>query len=203
MTFYKFAKGLVSGLYRSFYRIRVTGEENIPKEGAVIIAPNHISANDPIILGVVTERQIRFMAKAELFFPPLSPILRALGAFPVHRKAGDVVALKTSLSVLSDGEMLCVFPQGTRCPKTALRDTASEVKSGVGLMAMRSGASVVPVYIKAKGNKLRIFRRTEIIFGPVIAPDEFSAFEGRNKYSDAAALIFDRICRIAEGEESV
>lgn len=202
MTFYKFAKALVSGFFRTFYRVHVSGEENIPNEGAVIIAPNHTSAADPIILGVITERQIHFMAKAELFFPPLGAILRALGAFPVHRKAGDVVALKTSLSVLSEGDVLCVFPQGTRCPGVELRDTADSIKSGVGLMAMRSGASVVPVYFKTKGNKLRMFRRNDVIFGEVIKPEEFSAFEGRTKYSDAASLIFDRICSIAEKENA-
>ncbi len=203
MTFYKFAKGLFSGFFHAAYRIKVIGEENIPVEGPVVIAPNHTSAADPIILGVVAKRQIRFMAKAELFFPPLRGILLALGAFPVHRKAGDVAALKTSLSVLEGGEMLCVFPQGTRCPGFRLRETADKLKSGVGLMAMRSGAPVVPTYIKTKKNRLRMFRRTEVIFGPAISPEEFSGFEGRTKYSDAASLIFDRLCLLEGGEETV
>lgn len=197
MTFYKFARWIVSGFFRVFYRVHVTGEENIPEEGAVVVAPNHTSAADPLILGVSAKRQIHFVAKAELFkIPLLGGIIKALGAIPVHRNEGDVAALKKSLAVLEEGKMLCVFPQGTRCPGENIRDTADRLKSGVGLMTMRSGACAVPVCIKAKNNKTRIFRRTDVIFGRPITKDDFAGFTGRNRYNDAAALIFERICEL-------
>lgn len=200
MTLYKFAKGLLSGIYRVLYRIHVVGEENIPESGGVVIAANHTSAADPIVLGIAARRQISFIAKAELFrIPIIGPILRVLGAFPVNRNEGDVAALKKSLAVLSCGGVLCVFPQGTRCPGVPVRDTADCVKSGVGLMAMRSGACVIPVAIRTKANRVRMFRRTDIIFGSVISYETISGFEGRTKYSDAAAFIFGQICDLSEG----
>lgn len=201
MTFYKIARGLLSGFFRLLYRVHVTGEENIPESGGVVIAANHTSAADPIILGVVARRQISFIAKAELFrIPIIGPLLRALGAFPVNRNEGDVAALKKSLSVLSEGGVLCVFPQGTRCPGVPVKDTVDSVKSGVGLMAMRSGACVVPVAIRTKSHRVRIFRRTDVVFGSVISSDEIAGFEGRTKYSDAASFIFGRICELAEAD---
>ena len=204
MTFYKIIRAILAGFFRVLYRVHVTGEDNIPDSGAVIISPNHASAADPILLAVVARRPIRFMGKAELFrIPLLGWILKALGAFPVHRNEGDVAAIKKSLAILSDGEMLCVFTQGTRCPGVPVRETADKVKSGVGLLTMRSGADVVPVYIKTKANRPRMFRRTDVIFGEVIKSDEFSELIGRTKYSDAAMMIFDRICALGEqGEDS-
>ena len=197
MTFYKIVRWLVSGFFRLFYRIHVTGEENIPDTGAVLIAANHTSAADPIVLGVVAERQIRFIGKAELFkIPLIGRILRVLGAFPVNRNEGDVAALKKSLAILADGEMLCVFPQGTRCPGEEIKDTADRVKPGVGLMALKSGAVVVPVCIRTRKNRTRIFRRTDVIFGHAIQPEQLSGFLGRSKYNDAAMYIFDCICEL-------
>ncbi len=198
MTLYKIIRTLISGIFHALYRIRVTGAENVPEDGGLIISANHTTALDPIILAVTSKRQIRFIGKAELFnIPVFGSFLRALGAFPVHRNEGDVAALKKSLSILSDGEVLCVFPQGTRCPGVPLRETSELVKSGVGLMAFRSKAAVVPVYIKTKGNRVRVFRRTEVIYGAPISSDELLRFEGRTKYGDAASLIFSRICDLA------
>ena len=203
MTFYKIIKALISGFFHLFYRIHVTGEENIPETGGVIISANHTTALDPIILAVSAKRQIRFIGKAELFkIPVFGALLRALGAFPVNRNEGDVVAIKKSLAILSDGEVLCVFPQGTRCPGVPVKETADKVKSGVGLMALRSGAYVTPVYIKTKANRVHIFRRTDVVFGKAIAPEEFSEFEGRTKYTDAASLVFDRICSLSGEQET-
>ena len=200
--FYKVIRFLVAGIFRAVYRIHVTGADNIPSSGACIIAPNHTSAVDPIILGVIERRQIRFIGKAELFrFPPLGWLLKALGAFPVNRAEGDIAAVKKTVSILSDGELLCVFPQGTRCPGKPLRETVEHLKPGIGMMAMRSGAPVVPVYIRTKANCLCAFRRTDVIFGKPIGSDEIRAFDGRTRYADASAYIFERICELGGAEE--
>ena len=197
--FYKIVRFIFAWIFRIVYRIHTSGVENIPSEGACIIAPNHISAIDPIILGVIERRQIRFLAKAELFrIPILRGIIKALGAFPVNRDAGDITAIKHTLEVLDGGELLCVFPQGTRCPSTPVRETLPKLKSGVGFMTLRAHAPVVPVYFKTKSNKLRLFGRTDVIFGKMIPADEFAKFNGRTKYADASTLIFDRICELEE-----
>ncbi len=202
MTFYKVIRFLITGIFHVLFRIKTIGAENVPEDGGVIISANHTTALDPLILAVSTKRQIRFIGKAELFkIPGFGALLKALGAFPVHRDEGDVSALKKSLSILKDGDVLCVFPQGTRCPGVPVKDTADKVKGGVGMMAMRSGASVVPVYIKTKKNRVRIFGKTEVIFGEPIKNDSFGEFDGRTKYADAADFIFGHICALAESSD--
>ena len=195
--FYRFVRFLVGWLLRLLYRVHIAGIENIPESGGCIIASNHTSLMDPVILGVVEKRQIHFMAKAELFkIPLLNSIIRALGAFPVHRAEGDVTAIKHTIETIAEGKLLCIFPQGTRCGGVPVRETADKLKSGIGLIAMRAESPVVPVLIKTKANKLHMFRRTDVIFGTVIKPDEFMSFDGRNKYKDTSKLIFDRICEL-------
>ncbi len=206
MTLYKFLYVCLAWVFRLVYRVHPHNSEVIPENGACIIAPNHTSALDCIIIAVSSPRQVYFMAKAELFkIPVLSWLIRALGAFPVKRKEGDVGAVKKSISLLKKGDALCMFPQGTRCPYVELETTKDKLKWGVGLISDRSGADVIPVYIKTKRNKLRLFGRTDVYYGAPLSPDEFSGFEGREKYAQASALVFDRICELknsADAEEN-
>ena len=197
MKFYAFARKLVKGFFNFIYRIRIVGSENEPKDAPFIVCSNHISNADVIVLGLGIEHQLRYMAKAELFkVPLLRRLIRVLGAFPVKRGAADVTALKTSLKLLSDGEVVAIFPQGTRFPKVDVRDT--EPKSGVGMIAYRSGVPVLPVYLETKNNKHLIFRRNTVHIGKPILPADF-AFEGGNKneYERAAKLIFSRIVELS------
>src|SRR6186997_3670527 len=100
---------------RGLYRLRARGLEHVP-EGGFVLAANHTSNFDPWPLGIpfLPERQLRFMAKAELFNPVLTPILRAGGAFKVRRGEGDLDAVRTAVSLVKDGEIVVMFPEGTR-----------------------------------------------------------------------------------------
>jgi 1-acyl-sn-glycerol-3-phosphate acyltransferase len=101
-------------LVRRLYRIEVFGAENIPEAGGCILASNHESLVDPFILGVATKREIRFMAKSELFANrAMAAAMRALGAFPVERGGGDRTAFGEAAEMLRRGELLGIFPQGT------------------------------------------------------------------------------------------
>ena len=141
--FFKFMKVVARVLAFILFRFDVSGMENIPKNGPYLLCSNHISALDPVVLAVFMKRQPRFMGKKELFgnwF--LNRFFRALGAFPVDRKAADMQAFRTSMEVLKQGHGLMIFSQGTRMKEF------EGAKSGVALFGLKSGAPIVPVGIK-------------------------------------------------------
>lgn len=199
MKVYRFFRTVLGGLLTFLFRIRVRNGEKEPKEGNYLVCANHTGAVDVLILAVALKRlQIHFMAKGELFkIPVLSSLFRALGAFPIDRKTSDIGALKKTITLLTDGESVGVFPQGTRCPYVDPRTT--EVKHGVGMIAYRSGCDVLPVYIRTKKNRTGIFRRTECIIGDVIRNEDLGMTRGgTEEYTKASELIFDRICTLGE-----
>ena len=162
-------------------------------EGRLLVCANHTSVMDVFALAAVFRRQLRFMAKKELFgVPILGKLIHTLGAFPVDRKAGDVGALKKALALLEDEEAVAVFPQGTRC--AGIDPAQTEVRSGVGLLAYRAHADVQPVFVRVKGYRYRFLRRKDVIMGEPIRYEEFGFTNGgREEYERAAKLIFDRI----------
>lgn len=128
---------------RLFFHLRVEGVEHIPASGGVIFAVNHVSYVDPLVVGVAVGRRLHFMAKAELFRDrAFAWLLRKLNAFPVSRDRMMPSTFKRSLALLKAGEALVIFPEGTRGDGLTL----GEAKPGIGLLAKKSGAAVVPVY---------------------------------------------------------
>jgi 1-acyl-sn-glycerol-3-phosphate acyltransferase len=127
---------------RTFFALSVEGEAHVPKGGPVILAPNHVSYLDPVIVGVAVSRRVHFMAKKELFRNPLVGwFLHGLQAFPVTRERVDPSTLKRTLSLLAAGQVVLMFPEGTRGDGHAL----GPAKPGIAVVAARSGAAVVPV----------------------------------------------------------
>ncbi|WP_162007942.1 lysophospholipid acyltransferase family protein [Heliorestis convoluta] len=139
---FRFFRPLIIWFFARICRWDVRGLENIPRQGPVIIASNHISNWDPLIVGCAVHRPVHFMAKMELFkIPILGALLRNFGAFPVERGGTGRKALKKSIELLAEDKVIGLFPEGTRS-KTG---TLGEGKSGVALIAAKSGASIVPV----------------------------------------------------------
>lgn len=168
--FYRFARGLLRAFYGVTHPIRIHNPENMPAEGPAIICGNHISMNDPLVVGCCLKAPLQFMAKKELFaVRGLKPILDALGAFPVDRGASDTTALRTAINVLKEQRILGIFPEGTR----HFDDEAHPIESGVALIALRAKATLVPVYIEGP---YRLFHPLHVIFG---APISFADHEGR------------------------
>ena len=199
--FYAVLHFLLAWLVRIIFNMRVKGKKNEPKraEGPYLVCCNHQSVLDPVfICAAMRRQQPHFMAKAELFkVPVLSWLVRHLGAYPVSRGKNDVGAVKHTVALLKGGRSVGMFPQGTRCPYVDPRTT--EVKSGAGLIAYRSGCDVLPVYIKTKKNRTGLFRRTECIIGDVIKQEELGfRAGGSEEYEAATELIFDRICTLGE-----
>ena len=125
-------------------RCRVEGRENVPNQGALLVVANHMNLADPPILGVSLGRKAIFMAKKELFhFRVIGYFIRSLGAFPIHRGQLDMKAMQQAQQVLADGLALIMFPEGMRSRSGRLRPAFS----GSALIALRSGAPILPVGI--------------------------------------------------------
>jgi 1-acyl-sn-glycerol-3-phosphate acyltransferase len=144
MSFYKFGKFIMKTWLKPKYNVKTIGLENIPTTGPVIICSNHISTFDPPIVGMTCPRDIHFMAKEELFKNPIfGYILRKVHVFPIKRGMKDRNALRKALEVLKDGNVLGLFPEGTR-------SKTGEIKKGLagaGFFALRSEATIIPCAI--------------------------------------------------------
>lgn len=148
-------------IYSIIFPTTVIGKENVPKEGAVILAANHLSNWDPPLVGTFIPRHLAYMAKEELFqVPILKTILKNVHTFPVKRGASDRAAIKTALQMLKAKECICMFPEGTRSKDGKLHKGAP----GVALIAAKSKATVVPVAIQGTF-KLKPFRKITLIYG--------------------------------------
>ncbi len=172
------------------YRTRAIGVENVPKDGALILAPNHFSQMDHFFTGLYLRRQIRFMAKSQMFGPPvLTYIYSHGGVFPVRRGHRDEESFKTAFTILERGEMLLMYAEGGRSRTGEL----GEVKPGIGRIALESGAPVVPVAIHGSASvrrwkRLR-FPKVTVQFGePLHFPTEESP--SRERQLEVSEQIF-------------
>lgn len=153
--------------FRSFmrraYRVEVVGSENVPARGGCILASNHESIVDPFILAVATTREIRYMAKSELFRNrAMAAALRSLGAFPVERGGGDRTAFSEAAELLRRGDVLGIFPQGT-----SKQSRERRWHRGAARLALVTGAPIVPV--RMTGTRALPFRaRVRIVVGEPI-----------------------------------
>lgn len=156
--------------------IKVTGRENLPAEGSCILCSNHLSDWDPFLLACILPRQVIFLAKQELFkVPVVRWFVKKMGAFPVNRGGTDLAAMRKCMSVVREGSVLGIFPQGHRYRA----DDHRKLENGASLVALRTRTPLVPVHISAP---LHCFRRVEIRIGE---PVELSDLFGK---SDSASL---------------
>lgn len=197
--FYGFVRKCFGGLVRRLYRVKVIGAENEPKDGPFIICANHLSNHDVVILSACINNQPRYAAKAELFkIPVVSSLLKALGAYPIERGRGDVGAIKKTLKMLEDGEVVGFFPQGHRYP--GVHPSKTEVMPGIGMITARSKVTVLPVSITAKKFRMRFFRKTYINIGKPIEFSEYGEMLGnKTDYERIASFVFERICALTDG----
>ncbi len=184
---YPIIKFIVKIFCKVVFFVRVEGEENIPKDGAAILAANHTSLWDAPVILTATRRPMRTMGKAELFENKLlAPFLKMAGAFPVRRGTADITAIKTALKTLKDGGIFAIFPTGTR-----VKDGDGDAKAGVALIAAKSGAPVIPVAIRGG---YRIFKRVTIHVGkPLYVKNENGAKPSSDELKIYADAILDKI----------
>ena len=122
-----------------FFRIKVHGKENIPKDKGVVLCCNHVSMWDIVFLGVTCNRQICFMGKKEVFkIPVIKGIFKMLGAFPVDRKSSDKGAVNKAFEICKSGRVLGIFPEGTRNRE----GRPQKAKAGAAMIAIETGADI-------------------------------------------------------------
>ncbi|MBQ4576024.1 MAG: 1-acyl-sn-glycerol-3-phosphate acyltransferase [Clostridia bacterium] len=183
----------LAGFFRRLFRVEAVGLENEPQEGGFIVAPNHLSLFDVIIVAATLKHQVHYMAKAELFkIPLLKQLITTLGAFPVDRKGSDVGAIRRCISHLQQGNVIGFYPQGHRQP--GIDPAKTEAKSGIAMVAKRADAKVLPICIQTKGYRILPFRKVYLTIGAPITPEEINfGGSGKEEYDKAAKHIFDRI----------
>lgn len=187
--FYLFAGAVSWPFVKGLYRLRATGVENVPT-GGMVLAANHASNFDPWPLGMplFPERQLRFMAKAELFNPVLTPFLRAGGAFKVRRGEGDVEAMRTAAELVREGEIVVMFPEGTRQTKGLVKRHAARPHTGAARIALTAKAPLVPAAIGGTDRLLRL-GPLRVAYGP---PIDLSDLDGQD-IKTAAKLATERL----------
>jgi 1-acyl-sn-glycerol-3-phosphate acyltransferase len=160
------------------FRLRARGTEHLP-EGGFVLAANHTSNFDPwpLAMPLFPRRQLRFMAKSELFNPILKPILVGGGAFPVHRGQADLEAIRRAVELVRDGEIVVMFPEGTRRRKGLRKKYEARAHTGAARIALIAGAPLVPAAIKGT-DKLSRLGPLRVAYGRPIPLDDLRGQEG-------------------------
>ncbi|MDR6122560.1 1-acyl-sn-glycerol-3-phosphate acyltransferase [Bacillus sp. SLBN-46] len=193
MTFYDFAKSVVSGVFKPWYRIEAIGVENFPKEGGILLCSNHIHNFDPIVVGIMAPRPVHYMAKEEIFrVPVLGNIVRKCNAFPVKRGFGDREALRSGLKVLKEGNVFGLFPEGTRSKTGEL----GKGLSGAGFFALRSEAFVLPCAVIGP---YKSFSKLKVVYGEPIDMSEMRA--AKASADEVTELIMSEIQKLKDAHQ--
>ena len=174
-----YAVGLVSWpVIRGLFRERIRGLENLP-EGGFVLAPNHVSNLDPWPLGMPLwpERQLNWMAKSELYKPVIGTLISWGGAFPVRRGTGDEGAIETAVERVKQGEVVVIFPEGTRQRKGLVKRYEARPRTGAARVALRAGAPLVPAAIGGTDRLLRL-GPLSVAYGP---PVDLAGLEGDDR----------------------
>jgi 1-acyl-sn-glycerol-3-phosphate acyltransferase len=196
---YTFVRILVSLPTLLIYRVRAIDRENVPRSGPLVLAPNHFSQMDHFFIGLYLRRKIRFMAKSQMFGPPLlTYVYKHGGVFPVRRGHHDEEAFKTAFTLLEQGEMVLMYVEGGR----SRSEKMGQAKPGIGRIALESGVPIVPVAIfgSAGVRRWRRFRfpRVTVQFGePVLFPVEDAP--SRERQLEVATEVFGRVREMYEG----
>lgn len=165
---------------------KVVGKKNLKVDGKAIIISNHISMWDPLLISVLFRRQIFWMGKIELFKNIIArAFFHIVKAFPVRRGEGDLAAIRHAFRILRDGKLFGIFPEGTRIKSGQLR----KFEPGTSMIALKSGAPVVPMYIKGS---YKLFRRMKVIIGEPICLCDYVGTKTNQQTVEAATRFMEQ-----------
>ena len=179
------------------YRLRVQGRENLPSEGGCVLACNHVSSFDPwpLAMPLWPTRYLRFMAKSELYWFPLTLVLRNVGAFPVHRGQRDTVAIDTAVGLARAGHVVAMFPEGTRRTKGLVKRHEARPRSGAARIALEAGVPLVPAAVKGTDRLTRL-GALRVAYGAPIAIDDLRGLEIGEAAREATSRLMERILEL-------
>ena len=180
------------------YRLQARGADTLPA-GGFVLASNHVSNFDPWPLGMPLwpHRQLRFMAKAELFATPLAPLLRVGGAFRVRRGEADLEAIDTAIELCRRGEIVAMFPEGTRQRKGLRKRFESRPRSGAARIALGASVPLVPAAIKGTDQLSRL-AKVRVAYGQPVPTDDLREVELREAASEATTRLMRSIYELHE-----
>jgi 1-acyl-sn-glycerol-3-phosphate acyltransferase len=178
------------------YRLRARGKENLPA-GGFVLACNHVSSFDPWVVGMPLwpKRFLRFMAKSELYWPPLKYVLNGAGAFPVRRGQRDVQAIDTAVQLARNGHVVAMFPEGTRRTKGLVKRFEARPRSGAARIALEAGVPLVPAAVKGTDRLLRLGKLT-VAYGKPVEIDDLRGDDVAETAHEATERLMERIAEI-------
>ena len=200
-AFYSLIAAVSWPVVHGLYRFKAYGTELLPADGGYVLAAGHVSNFDPWALGIGLwpGRFLRFMAKSELFWFPLSTLLRAVGAFKVRRGGSDRTALATAVELARAGHVIAMFPEGTRRQKGLRKRHTAQAHTGAARIALEAGVPLVPAGIKGTDGLARL-HALSVRYGPPVPLDDLADTDVR----EASRIATDRLMQaIGELEASL
>ena len=199
-TYSAIAAGSAPFVY-GLFRLQARGRENVPAAGGCVLACNHVSSFDPwpLALPLWPRRHVCFMAKSELYWFPLSTLIDAAGAFPVRRGQRDTVAIATAVRLAREGNVIGMFPEGTRRTKGLVKKFEARPRTGAARIALEAGVPLVPAAVQGTDRLLRL-AALRVAYGPPVDLDDLRGGEVAAAAQEATARL---MARIAELEASL
>jgi len=188
---------LSSPVLYGLYRLRARGLENLPREGGYVLACNHVSNFDPWAIGVPLwpKRFLRFMAKSELYWWPLTLALNRVGAFPVRRGQRDAEAIATAVRLVREGNVVVMFPEGTRRTKGLVKRFEARPRSGAARIAFEAGAPLVPMAVKGTDRLTRL-ARLSVAYGAPLEIEDLRGGDVAEAAHEATERLMEKILEL-------
>jgi 1-acyl-sn-glycerol-3-phosphate acyltransferase len=195
--FYSLVAGLSWPVLRWLYRLRAEGEENLPEQGGYVLAANHNSNLDPWPLGMPLwpKHFLRFMAKSELYWWPLNHVINAGGGFPVRRGERDLEAINTAVNLARQGNVVAMFPHGTRQQKGLVKRYQPKAHTGAARIALEAGVPLVPAAI-AGTDRLSRLGPLRVRYGRPIPLDDLKGEDASIAAREATDRLMAEIDRL-------
>lgn len=186
-------------ILRGVFRLRAVGVENLPSEGGYVLSANHTSNLDPWPLGIplFPRRFLRFMAKSELFWPPLGWLVKSGGGFEVRRGTGDLEAIRTAEQLVRGGYVVVMFPEGTRRAKGMRKKHEARAHTGAARIALAAGVPLVPAAISGI-DRLSRLERLQVAYGPAVDIDDLRGRPHAEVAQEATARLMVAIHALEE-----
>ena len=190
---YNVIAGLSWPILHVLYRLEARGIENLP-EGGYVLACNHVSSFDPWPLGLPLwpRTWLRFMAKSELYWFPMKLVVDGAGAFPVKRGQRDVAAIETAIRLAREGNVIAMFPEGTRRTKGLVKKFEARPRTGAARIALDAGVPLVPAAVSGTDRLLRL-GKIRIAYGAPVELDDLRGLDGHEAAQQATDRLMQRI----------